>query len=412
MRIRWQSRSLRRLFQVGACVAIPAAMSCEASGARPTGYQVVDSAGLQIVESADPAWDENEVRIEAEPLIRIGREAAGPYQFAFLATGALLEDGHIAVADAGAQEIRVFESSGTHVSTFGGPGDGPGEFRALSLVIDYPGDSVAAFDGRHHRTTIHSTSSGGYRTIQNQIDGNYNVFGHGGSGPFLLYSPGGSFRPDLAPGPQWVHSNIVAMDPDDGSSRVIANLPDRWRAVGPDGNAPMPQPLRYAIQAVAEDGFYWGTPDRYEIRYYDFEGRTRRIIRRPVEPRAVERSMIDRFVEIELARVRRFQGEEAVPAARARYENEQYGEYVPLFQTAFVDDQERLWVGSSEWPSDRPADTWNVFSPAGQWLGQLEAPDDLRIVDVRGSLILGIWHDAFDVPHVQLHRLTGDTEGS
>jgi hypothetical protein len=39
------------------------------------------------------------------------------------------------------------------------------------------------------------------------------------------------------------------------------------------------------------------------------------------------------------------------------------------------------------------------------WLGDLEAPDKLRIVDSRGDIVLGIWRDDLDVQYVQLHLL-------
>jgi hypothetical protein len=138
--------------------------------------------------SSAPAWPEGAYAIDPEPFVRIGREEAGPYQLALVAAGALLQDGRIVVADAGAQEVRLFDSPGQHVRTLGGAGDGPGEFRGLSSVFDYPGDSIAAFDGYLYRTTVFSTATGSYRTIQNQVEGNYGVFGLVGAGPFLLCS--------------------------------------------------------------------------------------------------------------------------------------------------------------------------------------------------------------------------------
>ncbi len=396
-----------RPLPVGSLVVLALFTGCDSAHSVLDGYQVADSAGIQIIESTVPVWNSNDVRIEADPLVRIGREEAGPYQFAFVASGALLRDGRIVVSDVGAQEIRAFDSSGIHLSTYGGPGEGPGEFRGLGSVFEGTVDSIAAFDGRLRRTTVVSLATGGHRTIQNQIEGNYEVFGLVPDGPFLLFSPGGAFQPDLAPGLQWVTTKIVSMDRDSGSSRVIGELADRWRNVATDGNAPMPQPLMYAIQAATESGFYWGTPDRYEIRKYDLEGRVRRIIRRPVEAKPVEPSMIEQLMEIELDRVRQFQGDDAVAAARARFESQEFGDLTPLFMTAFVDDEKRLWVGSSEWPLGRFATDWSIFSPEGRWLGEIQAPEGLRILDVSGDAVLGVWHDQLDVPYVQVHRLVG-----
>jgi hypothetical protein len=243
------------------------------------------------------------------------------------------------------------------------------------------------------------------------VEGHYAVFGVGEDGSLLLFSPGGGYRPDLEPGAQWVRSDIVSVARDDGSGRVITNLPDRWRAVRPDGNAPMPQPLMHAVHAAAPDGFYWATPDRYEIRLHDGAGRVTRILRRPVEPLPVDASMIDAFVEAQLESLRRSGREDLVPAMRARLEEEEYGSHVPVFALAFVDRDERLWVGSPEWPFADESVPWSVFSREGRWMGDVNVPERVRPVDARGDAFLGIWRDELDVPHVRLYRFRSESAG-
>ena len=388
-----------------------AVASCDRSRLDDVGYLTADSAGIRIVESLTPAWD-GPATVDPEPLVSIGREEEGPYQLAAVVSADLLEDGRIAVAEAMAAEVRVFDADGEHLRTLGGAGEGPGELMGLGQIFSYPGDSLAAFDGRLYRTTIFSLATGGHRTVPNPVEGNYGVFGVGGDGALLLYSAGGSYRPELEPGAQWVHSDIVSVAREDGTGTVIANLPDRWRSVRPDGNAPMPQPLRLAIHATASNGFYWATPDRYEIGFRDGEGRLTRILRRPVQPRAVDPALIEEFIEGEVEQTRRSRGDEAVPAVRTRYADEPFGEYVPLFAMAFVDNDERLWVARSEWPSRDWPRQWSVFSPEGRWMGDTEAPHRVRLVDADDDVVLGIWRDEFDVPHVRTYRLRVESTGS
>ncbi len=45
----------------------------------------------------------------------------------------------------GSDEVRVFDSSGGHVATSGGQGEGPGEFLELVHVAPWPGDSLVAW---------------------------------------------------------------------------------------------------------------------------------------------------------------------------------------------------------------------------------------------------------------------------
>jgi hypothetical protein len=89
-----------------------------------------------------------------------------------------------------------------------------------------------------------------------------------------------------------------------------------------------------------------------EIGFRDPNGSLRRLLRRPMQPRPVEPPMIAQYVDGQVERVRRTQGDEAAAAARDRYQSDAYGEEIPLFTSAFVDRDQRLWVSESLWPSD------------------------------------------------------------
>lgn len=73
--------------------------------------------------------------------LRVGSVEGGtPASFGLIRSMAVLEDGRIAVADGQAQEIRLFDSDGRHLRTFGGEGAGPGELRGLQGVyVDHEG---------------------------------------------------------------------------------------------------------------------------------------------------------------------------------------------------------------------------------------------------------------------------------
>jgi len=81
---------------------------------------------------------------------------------------------------------------------------------------------------------------------------------------------------------------------------------------------------------------------------------------------------------------------------------------LPYFEAAFVDGEQRLWLAAPSWPAFQSAPRrWSVFSPEGVWLGDLEAPERVWIVDSLGDVVLGIGMDELDVPYVQFHRLIG-----
>lgn len=372
----------------------------------PVGQATVrDSAGVRIVESQIPRVPVGTVTIDSVPSISIGREENGPYLFGFISDVAFLDDGTIAVAEVQSGEIRVFDAAGQHQLTLGGQGDGPGEFRTPALVVPFGPDSLAGYDARQRRTTVFPLTGGTPRTLPNSVDGNFSVFGAGDSGPFLLYSPGGSYRPDLEPGGQWIETPVIAMDSESGASDTIATLSDRWRIVALDGNAPMPQPLRHAVQAVGADGFYWGTPDSFEVREYGWSGELRRIVRRAADPRPVEPDMLREYIEARLEETRERQGDEAVPPLRSRLESEEYLDELPYFSTGFVDREDRLWLGTLDWPDAGGPVVWSVFDPSGEWMWEVEAPAGLRLVDATSDLVLAVARDPLGVQSVQAHSI-------
>ena len=214
-----------------------------------------------------------------------------------------------------------------------------------------------------------------------------------------------AYRPDLDPGLQWDTTNIYLAAPD-GSASIISRQASRQQLVLADGNTDVIVPAQGSIRGATMDGFFWATTDRYEIRFYSLLGDLQRIVRRPVSPTPVTEAMVQAYIETTLVSVRRFEGEGAVARYRRRYEEGTRGESVPLFGRAFADRDRRLWVSMGSWPDDSRAPTrWSLFSADGAWLGEVEAPDRLAIIDASGDLVLGIWTDDFDVPHVRVHRL-------
>ena len=80
----------------------------------------------------------------------------------------------------------------------------------------------------------------------------------------------------------------------------------------------------------------------------------------------------------------------------------------PLFNPPFADAEGRVWL-----PAYRPGGSraqipdYTVFSGEGEWLGTVEAPPGLRILDVAGGLVLGSLRDEMDLERVVVYVLTG-----
>ena len=115
--------------------------------------EVRDSAGVRIVENARPpdgsrlGW-----LVDSVPLVSIGTLEGDEAYLLHQVRGALtLPDGRIVVANRGSHELRVFDASGVHLGTWGGQGEGPGEFNSLVQVSNWPGDSLIAWYSQSDR---------------------------------------------------------------------------------------------------------------------------------------------------------------------------------------------------------------------------------------------------------------------
>ena len=78
---------------------------------------------------------------------------------------------------------------------------------------------------------------------------------------------------------------------------------------------------------------------------------------------------------------------------------------VPRSTLAFaVDSEGNLWVADARRPNT-PTPSWNVFDREGVWLGHVEGPTGLRVTDIGGDYLLGLWRDEVEVEHVMLNAL-------
>ena len=137
-------------------VALIGAAACESSGGPSVSSvaAVRDSAGITLVENHPGEAPLRYIARLDSSYLRIGVLEGDPaYIFSSIVGLRELDGGGVLVAEGQAKEIRVYDASGLHVRTFGGSGDGPGEFAALSDLVDVSGDTVWVWDDQNARLT-------------------------------------------------------------------------------------------------------------------------------------------------------------------------------------------------------------------------------------------------------------------
>ncbi len=377
----------------------------------PTGLAslVRDSAGIRITENARPlAGSRLPWRIGSEPTVSIGKlEGEEPYMLHWAGSLARLSDGRIMVGNSGSSEVRMFDASGTHLVSWGGEGEGPGEFMTLARAAPWPGDSIVAW------------YSSGLSISVFDSDGNYGR-------SFVLQS--GEAEVWRRPRPIAVRADATILairDPEDADTAVV----EIWDADGALSASLGTHPHREVIVTTNEQGFselslpaygrelvtgQWGDlvvashTARYEIRAFRSDGTLARIVRREHVLRVPTQEDREPYIEEQLAMYATIPDfpPEMVEQARKSFESTPLAEAFPAFSRVLSDAAGNLWVREYDFPrEERPAPLWTVFDPEGRVLGFVETPKGLRIDQIGEDYILGHFRDELEVEYVQVWPL-------
>ena len=253
---------------------------------------VTDSAGVTIVESVTPAWNEfSRWSLSTTPSLVIGVAQGEPeFELYGVFSARRTSNGLIVVANAGTSELRFFDISGRYLYSVGREGVGPGEFEALGRVFEFSAGSLMVADRRLARLTAFD-SRGSFARTWNIADGMRLVqpVGNFADGSFLLSAA--VAQPDLnREGVVRDMASYYRHGPDGTVLDTLGTFPytERYFSSSADGVITMvARPFgRHASAAVGDTEFYAGTGERFEIGVYSWHGELVRILRfnRPSVP--------------------------------------------------------------------------------------------------------------------------------
>ncbi len=366
-----------------------------------------DSAGIVIVDNARPADDSRlPWRIGPEPSVSIGEIDGAESQMLHQIGDALtLSDGRIVIANRGTDEVRVFDSTGEHVTTFGRTGEGPGEFLSLGGIGRWEADSISAWDGRSRAISIFDSHGTLGRTLALEAD------------PRPL-APGSTLKNSRFLGAgalprtgQGYHRQELAYEVRDGDGEQIVSLGvhsgmesfmDMSGGIVTMGMLPF---TREEWEAEWGELVILATNDRYEIRAYDIAtGNLARIVRRQHTNRSPTRTEVDDAIDDALTRTN-LSGDQ-LEQTREGYKSMPIVESFPAYRSLMTDALDHLWVREATLPGmERPAPLWSVFDADGRILGFIETPSGLTIQEIGADYLLGTTTDDLGVESVQLWAL-------
>ena len=362
-----------------------------------------DSAGVEIIEALRPLWGDSSLwSIDPDPLVDLALSGSGPSHEFFRARSMKQRpDGSLMIADGSSQEVRVFSEAGAFLGSFGGRGDGPGEFRNLR-AIENAGDTLLALG--NGRVTVVAPDLVVVRTFN--IAPSSSDLHYLGGGAILTesYSP----RPrGNAPNEVNRHAEPLILFDLDGmridsigqtrGTEIYAYVREGRVAGGP--------PLfgKTSHIAVMGERIFRGSSDAMQVEELAMSGSLVRIVRIPGYSLDLSDAQVAAERDARLGPSRPGSTSvfrllvEDLPAATTR----------PAYAEVLVDPSGAVWLelyrGESE--QDRPQE-WLVLDADGTWLGTVEVPRRFTVMEVTMDAVLGVWQDELDVEHPQVLRFT------
>ena len=394
------------LFTLAAC-----ADHSDGSSAPQPGTEIRDSAGIRVIENAQPMEGSRVWRVGPEPTVSIGAGEGKDPHMLYQVIGAMrLSDGRIVVANSGDGELRFFDALGTHVATSGGEGEGPGEFRSLEQLEPWAGDSIAAWYGPRLGISIFDSEGNfgrNFTLVRNPDDPNSQTVR-----PRAVTVAGA-----ILAGQATHMSDEVVVEIRDAEGRLRSSLglhtgSERYIAhEGTERAREYPPTFGATVAQVPwGDLIVHSLNNRYEIEAFTQDGTLARIVRRGHVPRSPTPDDIAAYIEEKVAwyppdlassEIEQYRAEK-----REQYRSVRVAEVLPAFASVIVDRLNHLWVEEYEAPGEeRPGSLWTVFDPEGRVLGFVAMPERLEVFEIGEDYILGLWRDDFHVEYVQVWPL-------
>jgi hypothetical protein len=392
-------RCARSCAGVPALIAVTALSGCE-SGGRAGGPAVADSAGVTLVVTREPAWNDSTAwRIDPTPVLELGAVDGPPEaQFDRIEGVLRLPDGRLVVADGGSAEIRFFDR--------GGPGDAPGEYRNISGLGRGPGDSLWVYDFGARRVTVLSAVGRVGRTLTVPDDlSNVGAVGRLPDGSFVLQEHWSTRSQTVATrmGLQRSQAAVARLSSDGTQLDTVGVYPGREVFISnPDGRAVMSAPLAaHATSAAIWNGqIAVGDQERFQLEVLNGDGEPRRVVRVEGEDLALGASDVRRLMEVRLSTV----PTDSRQAARAHLESMAHPDTRPAYGDLLADTEGNLWVAEYA-PDPLEPRSWSVLAPGGALLGRVGMPESFELRQAGADWVVGVWRDELGVEFVRMHAL-------
>ncbi len=400
------------------------ALACDQVSPRADHTQLVtttDSAGVVVIESSHPQWpSQYGWTVATEPEFTIG--ASGLEQqgilFGSITNMEVLSSGRVAVADQHSATVSVFDTTGVFLHSFGGPGQGPGEFDGIWDLFACAADTVmvsfrselSVFDGQGRFVERVGMSDG---VIPLAIDAVYGDCDHFVAALRSREPPRGEEG--------FIHHLMVRTDRRLSQHDTMAST-----VAGEMYTAPwngrmffVPwTPLDSRPQVVG-DNVVLGFGRWPEMRVYGSDGKLQRVLRWRAERVPVTAADHRRYSDKRSAFIETYGGvTEALQSFPSLRDFPRIPSLKPVFDNVLVDEMGNIWA--RHYPSHslggedmRPpfeygtagAEVWTVIGSGGVWLGPVQLPEGFSLHGLARGRAYGVFSDEYGVQTVHVYPI-------
>ncbi|MCK4825915.1 6-bladed beta-propeller [bacterium] len=277
--------------------------------------------------------------------------------FSFLNSLAVDDSGNIYTLDPKEVKIRVFDSKGKLLRTFGRIGQGPGEFRGPGRMKIMSDGVLVVYDVLSRRFTYLTLDGKFLKTVSaSKLP----------MGSFRIDSRGFVYQYKRGRGNKIV-KELIKYDPDLNPIMKFHSF-EKKRKRGVSN----PFPEGYHFDLTVDDHLIWNLSSTYDMHVVDPNGKTVKRIVKDYDPVKITDSDKEPFIK-----------KESSQEAPFRFKLE-FPEYYPVVSALFIDDYNRIYAKTSE-RDENGGVYYDVFDPMGRYISRFSLPENEQVYVVKNN---------------------------
>lgn len=354
--------------------------------------------------------DAESIRVSSAPRVEIAGDQEA-FQFFGVSDAVFLTDGRLAVANAGAYELLVFDAQGRLLQRLGREGEGPGEFSAgLTPRLFVTRDELLATAGvgRVNRYALPGLELTATQRLSREDSPTRDALvGAFSDGSLLLASyPVDPPEAGAVPGLRQPTIDLTRITEIGDPGVRVATLREVTRFTHNSGpitsHAPIPVYGR-DLYAVRDTTLVVVPTDSGVMRVVGSDGELQSVLRWQVD----QIPAAEAWSSYAAGAARRVRD---LPPPIQEHELSFFKLELPLpdvaaiYRAVRVDGRGTIWLGITDWTGDA-RNSWDVIEPSRRTRSRVELPAGLRVLTVSEDVLVGLVTDSLGVERIVLHEV-------